>query len=150
MLKCLDCGCVFDENGVKRVIQDYGLVSEYCPKCDSPDFEETSMCQDEGCDELFAPSESRTGKLCPKCESEILEPLKDGLKLKDFCDRVNEKEPVNINAFVLFCFTGSEIEHILTEEIKKIPKEVLDKWAAEFVENDSCWFLEKAIKKEVK
>lgn len=141
---CNDCGNVFYGHEVVRVVEDYGMEHLDCPFCGSCDFEEVYSCS--LCDGVYTLSSSATRMYCPECERAIVGEYRDGLKLKAFLDEVDEKEAVNLNAFLKFCFSPSEIENILFGELMKAPKELLDKWASEFIDNDVGWMLESIVK----
>lgn len=95
MLKCRNCGEVFDSDEVVRVKDDpspsgVSLTSGYyeyweCPHCGSDDIVEAEQCNI--CGEWFAEDEGET--ICENCQKELLEEL----------ERIREKYDLDEDEF---------------------------------------------------
>lgn len=89
MLKCKECGQVFDDDEIVRVKDDpspdgVSLTSGYyeyweCPHCGSDELIEANECP--MCGEWFAEDEGLT--ICAECQKELLDELE---KIRNYYD----------------------------------------------------------------
>ena len=119
---CLDCGTVFGIDEVERV-QDYrgecwgqpAYEEELiCPHCKSSDIEDAEECEICGswcsAEELYD-----NGGICTAC----LETYSTDKECFEACERNKETESIEINSYLAYMFSESEIEDILLEELAK-------------------------------
>ena len=119
---CLDCGTVFNADEVERV-QDYrgecwgqpAYEEELiCPHCKSSDIEDAEEC--EICDSWCSAEELYdNGGICTAC----LEMYSTDKECFEACERNKETESVELNSYLAYMFSESEIEDILLEELAK-------------------------------
>ena len=119
---CLDCGNVFNTDEVERV-QDYrgecwgrpAYEEELiCPYCKSSDIENAEGC--EICDSWCSAEELYdNGGICTAC----LETYSTDKECFEACERNKETESIEINSYLAYMFSESEIEDILLEELAK-------------------------------
>lgn len=146
MLKCLECGHIFEE-GERHEQREYrgefwGQPSYEtvagCPKCGGA-YEETkpcAVCESEQLDEDLY------GGICKSCLAEYENDLDTCLKLGAI-----DKEEIEINSLLVTMFTQAEIEEILIRELKEAEK-ITPVDCSSFVYDDLEWFGE-ALRKEV-
>lgn len=156
LLKCLDCGHVFERGEEKACVEHQGEchgVKAYeetscCPLCGGV-YEEASRCKI--CDMPFCESELDCG-VCEECKRDIGREYKyDVKKCYDLAEFSGEKQAIEINSFLACMFTPEEINKILYREIVCASAfSAVD--CSAFILCDEDWFVEKAleIKKEVK
>ena len=119
---CLDCGTVFGADEVERV-QDYrgecwgqpAYAEELiCPHCKSSDIEDAEECEICGSwcstEELYD-----NGGICTAC----IETYSTDKECFEACERNKETESIEINSYLAYMFSDSEIEDILLEELVK-------------------------------
>lgn len=143
MLKCLDCGHIFEKGEEDRWEEPRGEfwgqpVTETmtgCPYCGG-DYEETKPCVECGSEQL---EEDLYSGMCKEC----LEPYVNDF---DTCFKLGEvqKESIEINSLLVTMFTASEIEEILVRELKQAGN--ID--CSSFAYDDLEWFAEN-LRKEV-
>ena len=128
---CIHCGHSFDEP--KR---DYdrgtGHYDEECPNCGSEDIELAGHCIK--CDGYF-PETEMVGSLCKEC---VLKARTFDNALKYGADR---KTAVELNGFIAYAFSASEINEILAN-ILKLENEHGHKDAVNFCGDDLYDFSE--------
>lgn len=107
---CIHCGHHFEEIDRKHYDRAAGVWEEYCPNCGSEDFEEAVHCIK--CDE-FVPEDNMVGSICKGC---LEKRINDEEALAYGNDR---KEAVELNGFLAYIFSASEIEYILKANIPK-------------------------------
>lgn len=74
MLRCENCGDIFDETELRvRHSHEYGDI-ESCPRCRSEEIQEVHRCS--YCGEWISKNELEEG-LCPKCAGETIRLFKD-------------------------------------------------------------------------
>ena len=119
---CLDCGTVFGADEVQRV-QDYrgecwgrpAYEEELiCPHCKSSDIEDAEECEICGSwcstEELY-----ENGGICIAC----LETYITDKECFEACERNKETESVELNSYLAYMFSESEIEDILLDELTR-------------------------------
>lgn len=106
---CNDCGAVF-ENPREYYEHDTGYHEIDCPHCGSGDIDEAKRCS--GCDE-WVNEKNLVNGLCPAC---IERHASDYETVKAY--GADRKEAVEINGFLAWAFTPTEIEEILERELK--------------------------------
>ncbi len=103
---CIHCGHHFEEHYDPAT----GTWEEYCPNCGSEDFEEAGHCIK--CDEFF-PLDKMVGSICRDC---LEKRMNDDTALAYGNDR---KEAVELNGFLAYIFSASEIDEILKANMPK-------------------------------
>ena len=140
MFKCLECGHVFLEPKIWREERgEFWGAPCYesmagCPRCNEA-FSEAYRCK--VCGDYFLEEEMH-GEVCCEC-------IRDNSDF-DSCYAVgeNNQKEIQINGFLSYFFTSSEIEHILKSillENKKID-------CSEYINEDIVWFAEQLAKKK--
>ena len=146
MLKCLDCGHIFEKGEEDRWEEPRGEfwgqpVTETvtgCPCCGGV-YEETQPCSVCHSEQL---KNDLYGGICKECLSKYENDL-------DICLKLGEvsKEDIEINSLLVTMFTQAEIEEILIRELKEAEKTApVD--CSSFVYDDLDWFGE-TLRKEV-
>lgn len=119
---CLDCGTVFDAYEVERVQEyrgEYWCRPAYeeelvCPHCKSSDIDDAEECEicDSWCstEELYG-----NGGICTAC----LETYSTDKECFEACERNKDTESVELNSYLAYMFSESEIEDILLDELAK-------------------------------
>ena len=141
---CLDCGTVFGADEVERV-QDYrgecwgrpAYEEELiCPHCKSSDIEDAEEC--EICDSWCSTEELyENGGICTAC----LEMCSTDKECFEACERSKETESVELNLYLAYMFSESEIEDILLEELAKSANSTnVKKLREDFVKENSFVF----------
>ena len=123
---CIHCGHHFDVIDRKHYDPATGVWEEYCPNCGSEDFCEAGYCKK--CDDYF-PVSKVTNHVCESC---IDKSISIDTALKYGADR---KEAVELNGFLAWAFSASEINEILTAVIRLENIHGFDD-AKEFCKND--------------
>lgn len=125
MFICLDCGKVFENPKMEKEYRgecfgypSYEAIS-YCPYCEG-DYEEAEEC--ERCENFFN-CESIEQGLCDCCRAEILTKYKRDAKAV-YQKTKEEKQKIEINSFLAYCFDENDIETILLKTLEE--KEELD------------------------
>lgn len=148
MLKCCECGEVFEERELvayRYHLADYGETPVYgtdyvCPYCGGDDHYEVEKCTECGewvaVDADTADDNHLVDGVCERClkESTVDEAYSVG--------EIEGKTPVAINAFLAFAFSPADIEAILLDALRKDA----GKSVAEYVESDAVWFEEQLEK----
>lgn len=141
MLKCLECGYVFNEGEELEVVDHVGdfwkdpayQVYHCCPKCGGG-FEELERC--EICGEEHSADELAWG-VCSDClESATLE---EYLAING-----DGKSEISINAILAYSFSESEIEEILLRELR-LANEIKPVSCLDYINQDKSWFAERLI-----
>ena len=141
---CLDCGTVFDADEVERV-QDYrgecwgspAYEEELiCPHCKSSVIEDAEECEICGswcsAEELYD-----NGGICTAC----LETYSTDKECFEACERNKDTESVELNSYLAYMFSESEIEDILLDELAKSANSTnIAKLREEFVKGNSFIF----------
>lgn len=141
---CLDCGNVFNADEVERV-QDYrgecwgrpAYEEELiCPHCKSSDIEDAEEC--EICDSWCSAEELYdNGGICTAC----LETYSTDKECFEACERNKDTESVELNSYLAYMFSESEIEDILLEELAKSANSTnIAKLREKFVKENSFIF----------
>ena len=146
MLKCLDCGHIFEEGDRhewKEARGEYWGQPAYetvvgCPRCGGA-YEETKPCASCGSERF---EDDLYGGICKECLSEYDNDLDTCLKLGEI-----NKEEIEINSLLVTMFTQAEIEEILIRELKEAEK-IAPVDCSNFVYDDLEWFGE-SLRKEV-
>lgn len=136
--KCLDCGNIFEYGEEARWEEKCG---EYwgipcsqevsgCPLCHG-DYEKTFSCKI--CGEEFL-QEELNGGVCNECVDNYLNDTQTCLSFGE-----KEKEEIELNSFLLSVFSVSQIEEILSEELKKA-EQIRKIDCSNFINNDRDWF----------
>lgn len=138
MYICMHCGHWFDEptNRYNRTVarpDDEG----FCPNCGSDFFDEAEQC--ELCGEWHAADYLHCG-VCKKCEEEK-STVENAFKWGE-----EVKEGVELNGFLTWAFSVSEIEEILKRELMESGKE--KEYANRFCTDDLGMFVEWLKKEE--
>lgn len=117
MIKCLYCGSVFDEDEIvhsKQWLTDnYYEIVGLCPNCDHDELADAYRCLI--CEEYFCEEELTDG-LCSECSQELIERYRHDIY---GCMRVcqDDKEDVEINAFLAAMYTTQQIEELLFQNL---------------------------------
>ena len=118
--KCNECGFEFDEaeSYDERVGEFWGQPAYeeelICPHCKSSDIEDAEECEICGswcsAEELYD-----NGGICIAC----LETYITDKECFEACERNKETESVELNSYLAYMFSKSEIEDILLEELAR-------------------------------
>ena len=134
---CIHCGHHFTEphNRYNRRWSDSDESEQYCPNCGSEDFEEAGHCIK--CDEDF-PLEQMVVSICRGCV-EKAQTFDNALRYG-----ADRKESVEINGFLAWAFTTSDIEEILTNVLRieaghEVGKEDAHKYLSDDIYDFSEW-----------
>ena len=146
MLKCLECGHIFEEgerHEWKEARGEYWGQPAYetvvgCPRCGGV-YEETKLCAVCESEQL---DDALYGGICKSCLAEYENDLETCLKLGAI-----DKGEIEINSLLVTMFTAAEIEEILIRELKEAEK-IAPVDCSSFVYDDLEWFGE-ALRKEV-
>ena len=141
---CLDCGNVFSADEVERVQEYRGECwgspayeeELICPHCKSSDIEDAEEC--EICDSWCSAEELYdNGGICTAC----LEMYSTDKECFEACERNKETESVEINSYLAYMFSESEIEDILLDELAKSANSTnVKKLREDFVKENSSMF----------
>lgn len=130
MYKCLHCGHEFEDIDRKHYDHGTGVWEEYCPNCGSEDFEEAEQC--ELCGEWHVADKVHNG-VCDDC----LQKAETMGNVVAFGN--TDKQEVELNGFLAWAFTPSEIEDILINELLK-SKDLANNYMHNYVMNDPYMF----------
>lgn len=132
MLKCLECGHLFEEGEEKRWVEPHGEELSGCPICTGA-YEEIEPC------EICGKYENGQD-VCDECieEHSTFENCYNYSK--------NEKVAVELNMFIANMIDADEIEIIIYEYLKKFEKEeTYINRMKEFIDTDKDWFMDKIL-----
>lgn len=146
MLKCLECGHIFEDGEQRKWKEQIGefwgqpvyetLIG--CPNCGGA-YDETKACAVCGSEQLEC---DLYGGICVDCLKKYKNDLDTCLKLGAI-----DKEEIKINSLLVTMFTQAEIEEILIRELKEAEK-IAPVDCSSFVYDDLEWFGE-SLRKEV-
>lgn len=135
MLKCGVC---------ERSFSEYDIVvhkgEKVCPYCGHDDYEQATQCK--SCGDYFLDDELTFG-VCVGCKDNFKTAYIHNPKM---CYELSkdEKEEVNLNAFLVSQFTTKQIEEVLFKELIIQSVLQLPDYSA-FIDGDEMWFIEKML-----
>ena len=134
MFHCTECGHLFEEGEQARWVEEHGEEFVGCPLCKSA-YEEAERC--EICEEYHTKDELSNG-VCDECLFEHKNNI-------DLCQEFSkdEKQKVELSAFLVAMFTEEEITDILIDKLKSENSD-----CSKFITDDKDWFAEKLIEKK--
>lgn len=139
MYKCYECGHIFEEGE-----QDYSGDGwndpkiEVCPVCGDTFGEAKACCR---CGGHFLEDELEGG-FCEVCANEEIEKYRFNHITELYLMASNEKEKVELNAFIASMFSPSQINELLLRELIESNK-IKRVDCSDFIMSDQYWFLEK-------
>lgn len=144
MYKCYDCGHIFDEGEEKYIGDGWKEpIEAVCPVCKG-NFVEAVRCN--CCKGVFLEEELEDG-FCQECIDEKLNEYRFGKIQKLYLICSDEKEKVELNPFIAYMFSESQINELLLRELIESDKiKKID--CFDFIKEDMDWFIDKIMKKE--
>jgi hypothetical protein len=137
--KCYDCGHIFEEG--EQIYSGDGWnepIISVCPVCGGS-FEEAEICC--LCGGQFLEDELTEG-LCEDCIKEKIEEYSFNHITELYLMASNEKEEVELNAFIACMFSPSQINELLLRELVESDK-MKNVDCSPFIKYDKNWFIEK-------
>lgn len=138
MYICMHCGNQFEEIDRKHYDSATGVYEEYCPNCGSDFFEEAEQC--EICGDWHAVG-YLNGGVCESC-MEKQSTIENALAWGE-----EDTAGVELNGFLAWAFSPSEIEEVLKNELMK-NEDLAKKYAHQFCFDDPDAFAQWFKKKE--
>jgi hypothetical protein len=139
MYKCYDCGHIFEEGEQLKTGDGWNEpILELCPICGGA-FDDAKICSH--CGGQFLEDELEEG-FCEDCANEAIEEYSFNHITELYLMASNEKEEVELNAFIASMFSPSQINELLLRELVKSDK-MKNVDCSHFVKSDKNWFLEK-------
>lgn len=139
MYKCYECGHIFEEGEQNYSGDGWNEpILEVCPVCRGS-FGEAKVCS--RCGGRFLEDELTEG-LCEDCANKAIEKYSFNHITELYLMASNEKEEVELNAFIASMFSPSQINELLLRELLKSDK-IKKVDCSHFVKSDKNWFLEK-------
>lgn len=137
--KCYECGHIFEEGEQNYSGDGWNEPKiEVCPVCGDT-FGEAQICS--RCGGQFLKDELTEG-FCENCVNEAIEEYGFNHITELYLMASNEKEEVELNAFIASMFSPSQINELLLRELLKSDK-IKKVDCSHFLKSDKNWFLEK-------
>ena len=142
--KCTNCGHIFEEGEEAHCGDGFSEPRiAVCPAC-GDFFELAKPCQ--CCGGQFLEDELTEG-MCEECIEETINDYSFGHISELYLISSDEKEEVELNAFIASMFSPSQINELLLQELLK-QNETHTVDCSYFIKSDKNWFIEKIAEHE--